>query len=46
MQKVKKQDHYEVGSVMTLRLQEKIDHKEAILAINKLEGILGVEEIA
>lgn len=46
VQKIKKGEYQQVGSIMTVRLQEKYNHQEELLELNKIEGVHSIEEIA
>lgn len=46
VQKIKRGGNQQVGSIMTVRLQEKYNHAEQLLEFNKIEGIHSIEEIS
>lgn len=46
VQKIKRDGYQQVGSIMTVRLQEKYNHAEQLLEFNKIEGVHSIEEIA
>lgn len=46
VQKIKRDGYQQVGSIMTVRLQEKHNHAEQLLEFNKIEGVHSIEEIS
>ncbi len=46
VQKIKRDGYQQVGSIMTVRLQEKYNHAEQLLEFNNIEGVHSIEEIS